>query len=235
MKNCSAKLTKKQSSAVSESISSLWSGCQTTRKTLSFAENTRSPSRQLLPESQRNFARPEPSNRSRFLSLSQSEARRCASRDKGRSTSSASSLKENFHGNVCSIPSRYLCLFLAQPQCPATHDGPCLHAVSTACDQGEQHDSSPDSAVQRASAQSVRREDVVAAGGQEVIPCPPINIGADGILRTLPFSLTDQKHRNDLYRRRKQLEALSSRQQNSLNSASGHGNLVSCAKRKRRS
>jgi len=149
-----------------------------------------------------------------------------------RSNSSASSLKEKFHGNVCSFPSRYLCLFLAQPQCPATHDGPCLHAVSTACDQGEQHDSSPDSAVQRASAQSVRREDVVAAGGQEVIPCPPINIGADGILRTLPISLTDQKRRDDLYRRRKQLEALSSRQQNSLNSASGLSNLVSCAMRR---
>jgi hypothetical protein len=130
------------------------------------------------------------------------------------------------------IPSRYLCLFLAQPQCLAAHDGPCLHALSTTCDQGEQHDSYPDSAVQRASAQSVRREDVVAAGGQEVIPCPPINIGADGILRALPISLTDQKRRDDLYRRRKQLEALSSRQQNSLNSASGLSNLVSCAMRR---
>ena len=46
----------------------------------------------------------------------------CVSRQ-SKINSSAPSLKENFHGNVCSFPSRYVCFFLAQPQCLAVHDG----------------------------------------------------------------------------------------------------------------
>jgi hypothetical protein len=80
-------------------------------------------------------------------------------------TSSAPSLKENFHGNLCSFPSRHLCLFLAQPQCLATHDGPCLHAVSTTYDQGEPDDNSADAADRRTGTQGVHREDAVKAGG----------------------------------------------------------------------
>ena len=113
----------------------------------------------------------------------------CVSRQRKVNLQSFITQGENFYGNLCSIPSRYVCLFLAQPQCLAAHDGPCLHAVSTTCDQGEQHDSYPDSAVQRASAQSVRREHVVAAGGQEVIPCPPIILARMESYERSPFPL----------------------------------------------
>jgi hypothetical protein len=84
--------------------------------------------------------------------------------DRGRSTASAPSLKENFHGNLCSFTSRYVCLFLAQPQCHATDDGPGLHAFGTTCDQGEPriHSSAYflDSADQRANTDGVHRKGI---------------------------------------------------------------------------